>query len=509
MQVQDLSDIMPGGSREPPSSSEKIHRIMQERFSGKRLIVASNRGPYIHRRAGKEVHCELAMGGLVAALDPVMQTVGGSWVAWGSGDADRMVVDDHDRIQVPPEHPSYTLRRVWLTEEEVDGFYSGYSNGFIWPLCHLALDRMVFKKRDWETYREVNRRFAQTVLEEAADTTALVWIQDYHLALCPQIIKRMQPDLSVSLFWHIPWPPHDVFRVCPQRRELLEGMLGCDLIGFHVEPYRDNFLHCAERELGAAVDWEKGLIEYQGRRTAVQAFPISVDYTLFHSLAQAPYTPRGPSELRKRFNLSEDHRIGLGVDRLDYTKGLLKRLAALDQFFARYPEYHKRFSFIQIGVPTREESKPYRRYRELIHIMVAEINGKYGREGWKPIQNLEGQLSQKTLASYYREADLCIVSSVYDGMNLVAKEFVASQVDQGGVLLLSEMAGAAQEMEDALLINPYDSEGFADTIKEALELPLEVRREKMRRMRKWVQEHDIYYWMESVLKAVVDAGPSL
>ena len=491
------------GAGEQPltiSASERVKKIMQERFPGMKLIVASNREPYQHRRVGQEVRCERAMGGLVAALDPVIQAMGGAWIAWGDGDADRDTANRKGEILVPPNQKAYTLRRIWLTDEEAKCYYAGYSNQFLWPLCHMALDRMVFKNRYWEYYKEVNRKFAEAVLGQVSDHSSLVWIQDYHLALCPRYIKQKSPDQSVSLFWHIPWPAPDVFRICPQRKDLLEGLLSCDLLGFHLERYCTNFMDCVEQETDARVNRQKGIIRYRDRQTKIKAFPISVDYEQFQILASLPGATQRVANIRKKLKLPENRRIGLGVDRLDYTKGLLKRLWALDNFFQRFKQYQGRFTFIQMAVPTREESKSYRSYRELIQATVDEINGKYARDDWRPIEHLEGKLNHEVLSAYYRAADLCIVGSVYDGMNLVAKEYIASQSDENGALLLSELAGAAEEIDGAILINPYDTESFADAIRMALELPDRERWQRMQRMKKHLREHDIYHWVESVLR---------
>ena len=478
-----------------------LEKSLKEKLVGYRLVVASNREPYIHRKVRGVIRCDRPAGGVTAALDPLLQSVNGVWVAWGSGDADQQVVDQQDRLRVPPDHPCYTLRRIWLTPEEVEQYYSGYSNRFLWPLCHMTLDRVVFRQRDWEAYQQVNERFSQAILEELEGLPGLVWIQDYHLALLPLLLKQQRPDLTVALFWHIPWPPHDIFRICPQRKELLSALLACDQIGFHLNRYRQNFLKCAERELDAKIQGGD-LVRYRDRQTLISANPVSIDFAGFEQLARSQDTIRRIDNLCKRLKAGLETIVGLGVDRLDYTKGLLKRLWALEEFLARYPKFHGRFLFIQISAPTRAESEPYRSYRDILQSTVKEINGKFGRSGWRPIEYIEGNLSHDSLVAYYRLANFCLVSSVYDGMNLVSKEYVASKVDESGVLLLSEMTGALEELDGALPINPYDVESSAEAIRQAIEMPREEQRMRMARMRAYIQKNDIYHWMKANLEGI-------
>ncbi|HEY5595534.1 MAG TPA: trehalose-6-phosphate synthase [Nitrospiria bacterium] len=472
------------------------------RSQAKRLVVVSNREPYINRKTRDGIRWDRPAGGVTVALDPLLQSVNGTWVAWGSGDADRQAVDERDRVRVPPDQPSYTLRRIWLMPEEVEQYYHGYSNRFLWPLCHMTLDRVVFRRKYWEAYRSVNERFAQVILEELDGRPGLVWIQDYHLALCPLFLKQHRPDLTVALFWHIPWPAHDVFRICPQRKELLSALLACDQIGFHLDRYRSSFLECVKQELGSASGPGKDRVLFRDHETKILAAPVSIDFESFEQRARSPETEKRMDNLRKRLKIGPESIVGLGVDRLDYTKGLLKRLWALEEFLARYPEYHGRFLFIQIAAPTRAESEPYRGYREILQSTVHEINRRFARPDWKPIEYIEGQLSHASVVAYYRLARFCLVSSVYDGMNLVSKEYAASKVDETGVLLLSEMAGSLDELEGAIPINPYDVEGTAEAIRKAIEMPAEEQRARMARMRESVRRRDIYEWMETNLNSI-------
>jgi trehalose 6-phosphate synthase len=476
------------------------------RTGGRRFIVVSNREPYVHRRSREGTRWMRPAGGVTAALDPLLQTMDGTWVAWGSGDADRLAVDSRDRVRVPPDRPAYTLRRIWLTADEVERYYHGYSNRFLWPLCHVTLDRVVFRQNYWEGYRSVNERFAEAILEELDEKPGVVWVQDYQLALCPAFLKRRRPDLTVALFWHIPWPAHDVFRICPQRKELLEGLLACNQIGFHLDRYRENFLECVKRELAEGSEISKERIRYRGHETTVSAIPVGIDLGMFEQRARSPETVKRMANIKNRLGIGPETIVGLGVDRLDYTKGLLKRLWALEEFLRRYPEYHGRFLFIQIAAPTRAESEPYRGYRDILQASVREINQRFGRPGWRPIEYIEGQLSHASVVAYYRLAHFCLVSSVYDGMNLVSKEFVASKIDEPGVLLLSEMAGSLEDLDGALPINPYDVEGTAEAIRTAIEMPVEQQRIRITRMRESVRKHDIREWMGNNLTAMTAAS---
>lgn len=477
-----------------------------------RLIVVSNREPYEHRLVKDHLIWERTSGGLISALDPMMRRLGGTWIAWGSGKADRDVVDEDMVVEVPPDAPTYRLRRVWLENGEVKGGYQGYANQVLWPLCHLTLDRVAYRKAFWHAYQAMNARFADVVLGELAEKPGFVWVHDFHLALLPGLIKASLPNQPVAIFWHTPWPGPDAFRILPERRELLESLLAADLVMFQTESFLHCFLECAKEFLGTDVLSDEHHIDYKGHCTRLVVRPISINYQSWAERAQSPQVTRAMDVLRNLHIFQPTVRIGLGVDRLDYTKGLLKRLWAIDAFFQQYPQYRGHFTFIQIAVPTRGDVEAYRSYRELIRETVNEINMRYGTishpgspqaSRWRPIEFREGRIGMDTLAAYYRMADLALVSSVYDGMNLVAKEYVASQFEEKGVLLVSHLAGAAEELTDALVINPYDPEGVADSIRQALEMPFGERRERMRRMRAYLEAHDIRAWADDCLR---DAG---
>jgi alpha,alpha-trehalose-phosphate synthase [UDP-forming] len=527
--------IAKGGLRMSRWTATRIADQIHTFLHGTRLILVSNREPYIHRwdrqalrdpgsqeaSAGESVRWNFdwalraaarvsnllrssegtrwthAAGGLTSALDPVMQACHGTWVAWGSGNADRETVDANDRVQVPPNNPQYTLRRVWLSEPQIRGFYYGFANSALWPLCHLHLERTVFKPLHWRHYQEVNEQFAETVAQECQNGPATVWVQDYQLGLCPQYLRRRVPDLSIMHFWHIPWPPWELYRVCPWRRELLEGLLGNDLLGFHLDQYCQNFLHCAERVLGASVDLKAGIVEYEGRETWVRPFPISIDFDAWAGLARRRRMPRRLAQLRATSELAFPI-IGLGVDRLDYTKGIVSRFQAIERFLEKYPEHQGRFCFVQIAVPSRTQIDEYRQVKEQVENLVERLNNRFGTQTYKPIHYRYEHLEPLELVVYYRLADFAMVSSLHDGMNLVAKEFVASQVERKGVLICSEFAGAAEELDNALLINPYDVEGVADTLQQAIAMSAEERTQRMTRLQEHISEHNIFKWLAEI-----------
>ncbi len=467
-------------------------------LDGRPLVVVSNREPYEHRHSGRGIMVHRPASGLAAALDPVLQAVGGTWVAWGSGDADFEVADHAGHARVPPQAPAYALRRVRLPDAEVRGYYYGYANQGIWPLCHMATQHVRFEPSHWEAYVAANRRFADATLAEVS-AGAIVWVHDYHLALCPRYVRQRKPDLFVMSFWHIPWPEWEVWQGCPQRGELLDGLLANDLVGFQHPLDVQHFLECAERELGAQVDREESIVEYNGYVTHVQAFPISVDAAALERTARSPACERWMARLRDQFAL-DGRLIAVSVDRLDYTKGIPERLHALEVLFQSAPGYRERLVVIQKTAPSRTEIKSYRDLQQRVEEEIARINAAYGTPRWRPIIHLPQAMPQEGLAALYRMADACIVSSLADGMNLVAKEFVACQVDQQGVLVLSELAGAADELPWAISINPHDAKGFAARIQRALELDPEDRRARMKHLRTYVADHDIFRWMTEHLR---------
>lgn len=477
---------------------DSLRNLVQEKLRDYLFIVVSNREPYIHTFSGREIKCQVPASGLTVALDPVMRTCGGTWIAHGNGDADAHVVDEHNKVKVPPNSPEYSLRRVWLSKEEEDGYYYGFSNQALWPLCHIAYNPPLFDESDWLSYKKVNHVFADNVLSEVGDRKAFVFVQDYHLALLPKLIKEGNPNITVAQFWHIPWPNPEVFRICPWQEEIIEGLLGNDLLGFHILYHCNNFLDTVDRAIEARTDRSRYEIFKGNKKTTIKPYPISIDFEEICSEAQKDAVTSEIDRLRNMFGLRDEF-VGIGLDRFDYTKGIPERFRAIDRFFIKCPEYKGKMVFIQVGVPSRVHIPAYKRINDEIESLVEEINWKYAAWHWKPIIYLPEHLSPVTLLALRRMANFCIVSSLHDGMNLVAKEFAASRFDEDGVLILSRFTGAARELTDALLINPYATDHFAEAIKQALEMAPEERQRRMRRMREVVRENNIYKWAAEVI----------
>lgn len=440
------------------------------------------------------------------ALDALMRERGGVWIAHGAGDADRDVVDERDHVRVPPDDPAYTLRRIWLTKEEEQGYYNGFANEGLWPLCHVAHVRPVFRTEDWEQYRIVNRRFAEAAASEGADAGVPVFINDYHLALVAGELKALRPSARTAIFWHIPWPHPDRFRMCPWRREVLTGLLANDLVAFQLERDRRNFLTCCRDEFTAAV--RSGRVIVDGRETRTVSAPIGVDFDRLNEMASDAGLDADMEKLRRDLELTFPL-VGVGVDRLDYTKGIPERLAAIDRLLDRRPELARMLTFVQVGVPSRSAIDSYQDIERQIDEQVASINAKHrGRRGDEgPIRYRKINMKAKRLVALFRLANFCIVSSLHDGMNLVAKEFVAARRDEDGVLVLSELAGAAQELSDAVLINPYDIDGFAAKLEEAIDMPETERRRRMQAMRRVVAGRDVFGWASDILEGLEHAAP--
>lgn len=459
-----------------------------EKSLDRKIIVVSNREPY-SMRGGRLTR---TVGGLVSALDPLMQKSRGVWIAA----AGRTMVAAHGgRVMVPPGASRYAMRLVPIASADMDCYYNGYSNRVLWPLCHMTLDRVFHARAYWKSYVKVNRLIAGAVVDEGGPEAA-VWLQDYHLALCAGEIKARNPGIFTTLFWHIPWPPHSVFRVCPQRKELLRGLLANDLLGFQLESFKADFMRCVEGELDAEVDMESSTVFMDGHTTSLKSFPISVDYGSFEKAAVSAEADRFIKRFLKAKKLGNVV-IGLSVNRLDYTKGMIKCLEAIELFFAKYPQYIGKVTFVQIAVPTRKV-EPYASYRERVRCRVASINQGLSSGSWKPVEYIETDLGHTELAALYRRAAFAIISSVYDGMNLVAKEYISSQADCNGVLLVSEFAGAAEDIPGVTVINPYDAEGCADEIKKAIEKDPGEKRRAMAKARSHIKEHDIFGWVKNI-----------
>ena len=477
---------------------QKLKDIVRAKLGDTPLFIISNREPYMHiidEAAGKP-RCVRPASGVVTALDPVMKACGGQWIAQGSGNADRKFVNSKDKLGVPPDDIHYILKRIWLSKEEENGYYYGFSNEGLWPLCHITYTRPVFRESDWQMYKKVNQKFADSLIEELPAKNAFVFIQDYHFTLLPRMIKEKRPDATVAMFWHIPWPNPEVFSICPYQEEILDGMLGCDLIGFHVQYHCNNFIDTANRMLECRIDTERFSVIRSNKETYIRSFPISVD-NISYSAANDNLAEE-INDIRKEHDL-EGKIVGLGVERIDYTKGILERILAIDRFLDKYPEYKGKFVFIQLASPSRTHIKHYHDLMGEIDELVERINWKHSENGWKPVIYLKKHFSSDEIKPYYALADLCIVSSLHDGMNLVAKEYVASKNDCKGTLILSCFTGAARELMDAVQINPYSTEKFADAIRYAIEMPEEEKSRRMKAMRKIVAENNVYRWAGGII----------
>ncbi len=470
---------------------EKLREVLKNKLMGKPFVVVSNREPYLHERRGWKTECIIPAGGLVAALDPVLRAADGLWIAHGSGDADWDMVDDKNRLRVPPENPQYTLKRVALSREEEEGYYYGFSNEGLWPLCHIAHARPTFRPSDWEQYKAVNAKFAEETLAEIAGMEEpLVLIQDYHFALLPRLIKERRPDARIGLFWHIPWPNPEAFGICPWQKEILDGMLGADLIGFHTQFHCNNFLDTVDRTLESRIEWERFTVHRGGGGTLVKPFPISVAFPA--EGAEKPVVPE-KAALLKALGVKAEF-LAVGVDRVDYTKGILERFRAVEHLLESRPEYRGRFTLVQVGAPSRTHIKRYADFLAEVEQEADRINWKFRAKDWKAIVFLKRHHGPAEILPYYKRADVCLVTSLHDGMNLVAKEFVAARDDGDGVLVLSRFAGAARELTEALIVNPYDIRQTADALHQALVMEPAERRERMERLRSVVRENNIYRW---------------
>src|SRR4030095_13551987 len=481
---------------------ERLNEEMKQVLENKLMVVVSNREPYMHVHAGREIKCIVPASGMVTAMEPILKACGGLWIASGSGDADKETVDKNDKVQVPPYENKYTLRRIWLTKEQEDHYYYGFVNECLWQTCHIAHTRPVFRTEDWKYYQEVNEMYADAVLEEIKNQDEpLVLVQDYHFALLPKLIKQRRPDAKVAIFWHIPWPNPESFGICPWQKELLSGMLGADLIGFHTQYHCNNFLETVNNSLESRVIWENFSVKIGNQFTLVKPFPISIAFTSKDFDDKNHEPKQSASELLKHYGLSADY-LGIGVDRIDYTKGLIEKFLSIERFLDKYPVYQGQFTFVQIGAPSRSLLKTYADTISAVEHEANRINWKFKSRAWQPILFLKKHHSHEEILPFYKSGNLCMVTSLHDGMNLVAKEFIAARDQNDGVLILSRFAGASQELSGALLVNPYNIEQTADSIKAALEMPREVQQHKMKQMRRVIMAHNVYSWAAAILRTM-------
>jgi trehalose-6-phosphate synthase len=481
---------------------ERLKVEMKNLLQNKTMIVISNREPYMHIHEGKEIKCLIPASGMITALEPILKACGGLWIASGTGDADKETVDQNDKVQVPPDEPRYTLKRLWLTKEEEDHFYYGFSNEGLWPLCHIVHNRPTFRKEDWHFYKKVNEDFAKAVLNETAnDERPFILIQDYHFALLPELIRKEKPKAKIAIFWHIPWPNPESFGICPWQREILLGLLGADLIGFHTQYHCNHFLDTVNNALESRVLWETFSVKMGGQTTSVKPFPISIAFTLKDYDNNSPKIKS--SQLLNEHGITSQY-MGIGVDRIDYTKGIVEKFLAIERFLEKNPSYMGKFTFVQIGAPSRTLIKSYSDTVSAVENEANRINWRFKSKNWKAILLLKRHHSHEEIAPFYNCADLCLVTSLHDGMNLVAKEFVASRNHNDGTLILSRFAGASQELHGAIIVNPYDIEKTADAIKFALEMTSEEKYQRMKQMRQVILAQNIYSWAATLLKTMVN-----
>lgn len=490
-----------------PWTADRLHVFAERLLKERSLVVVSNVEPYTHTKQGNDITYFTAASGVNTALDPMMQACGGTWIACGKGEEDKLVVDSENKIRVPPGDPKYTLRRVWLSPEELRGYSVGVSREGLWALFHNAHTRPIFRKEDWREYKKVNGKFAKVVLAEIKTIRRpIIFIQDFGFAILPRLIKRARPDAIVGLFWHIPWVSPEVFSICPWKKDILDGMLHADLIGFHTQLYCNNFIESVSREIEARIDFERFAIVNDGHITLVKPFPISIAFSNeVHRSAEGAVSVRDADDTKFLKDLGADSKyIGIGVERLDYMKGILDKIKAIEIFLSKYSAYIGAFTFIQIAVPNWTNTKKDREFAKEVEDEALRVNALFESKKWKPIVLLKKHHNHEEIERFYRIADCCIVTSLHDGMNLVAKEFVAARNDEKGVLVLSQFAGASRELNDALIVNPYDGEQTAEAIHAALTMSPSEQTKRMRKMREVVRNYNVYRWSAEILKTMTN-----
>jgi trehalose 6-phosphate synthase len=479
-------------------SAATLKSIIHDNLADTQIIAVSNREPYIHNHSDGHLEVQRPASGLVSALEPVMRACGGTWVAHGSGSADAQTVDANDHIRVPPEDPRYTLRRLWLTGPEQRGYYYGFANEGLWPLCHIAYIRPVFRDSDYQQYTSINQRFAEAVHQEAKQPDPIVLVQDYHFALLPKMIRTLLPEATIIMFWHIPWPNSETFGICPWREEILQGLLGSTILGFHTRFHCNNFIETVDRFLESRIDRELASITLAGQETFIRPYPISIEWPPTAMKDQLP-VEQAHAGVRARYGLSPETKVAIGVERFDYTKGILDRMRAVDALLRNYPEWRGIFVLLQIAAPTRSELAIYRDLQMEAKNLAQSINETHQTGDWKPIILIAEHHEPYEVFELYRAADICIVSSLHDGMNLVAKEFAAARDDESGVLILSSFAGASRELSEALLVNPFDPHSMGETLHQALLMPRSEQAQRMRVMRDHIRTRNVYRWAGKML----------
>jgi alpha,alpha-trehalose-phosphate synthase [UDP-forming] len=470
--------------------------LVDQRLLPERFLIVSNRLPYGLEVDGDRVDFKQGVGGLVTALDPILRHTGGLWIGWGGT---HEPLPEKVEVHSGGTRGPYSLKPLSLTRDEVERYYLGYSNKALWPLFHYFQEFCEFDTGHWATYEAINRRFADAIVEDYRNGD-LIWIHDYHLMLVPGMIRRRIPQAKIAFFLHIPFPSNEIFVVEPRAEELLNGLLGADLIGFHIDTYLYNFMDCVSKLSDHRYSRSEMRVIVDGRSVRLGSFPISIDFEHFVQMASREEIDRQISEVRNAYRADF---IALGVDRLDYSKGIPERLRAIELMLDRHEDIQGKFTFVQLSAPSRTKVEAYRKMREETERMVGHVNGRFGGKGCIPIDYRYQSYSQPDLVTYYRASDLALITPLRDGMNLVAKEYVAAQVANEGMLVLSRFAGAYQELKDAVIVNPYDPETMAEQIYRAIQMGPAEREMRMRRLREVVRRNDIYWWLERCLRAML------
>ncbi|HUI31631.1 MAG TPA: trehalose-6-phosphate synthase [Candidatus Acidoferrales bacterium] len=482
-------------------TKDRLSELIQSKLGDRLLIVVSNREPYVHFFDGDEIKCYVPPGGLVTALDPVMEASGGYWVAQASGEADNLVINGSNEVACPPENPKFTLKRVFLSKEEETGFYYNFANGGIWPLCHVAYVRPRFEQSDYRIYKEVQEKYADAVADIVGDRPAFVFIQDYHFANLAKMLKERIRNVVTAQFWHIPWPNSEVVRILPFKEELLDSLLYNDLLAFQTQYHLINFLDTVNRYLESRVEYDLSRVTRGRKTTLVRAFPIGIDFQYVSDMSSSAGIGNLRNELVKKYRL-KDKIVAVGVDRIDYTKGIAERFHAVDRFLEKNPQYLGKFVLVQLGALSRMQIPEYRELNDSLNELLVSINQKYQFSGWKPIMMTRANHSKEEVTAWNGIANVAMVTSLHDGMNLVAKEFVAARNELQGALILSEFTGSARELPDALLVNPYYTDGLADAIKTAVEMSPDERQRRMSKMREVVGHQNVYRWAAKLLSEI-------
>lgn len=481
-------------------NKKEVLSLVKDKFKDYAFVVASNRQPYIHKFSRGKITSTRGPGGVATALDPIMKELGGLWVCCSSGDADKLA-SKNSKVKVPHQNPSYELKYIWLNKEENLGYYFGFSNQGLWPLSHLVFVKPKFSAKDWEVYKQVNKKFAQSINEEIKGKKAVVFIQDYHLALVSKYLKEINPDVITLLFWHIPWPAYDVFRILPQRQEFLSAMLSYDLLGFQIRYFCDNFLDAVAGEVEAKVNRENQSAVFKGHTSLVRDYPISVDFEGINKTSQDQEVKELAQSLEEEFGL-KGYKVIIGLDRIDYTKGIAERIQAIDNLLDTRPELKEKIIFVQMGEISRIHLAQYKHLNEKVNALVEDVNFKHSQNSWKPIIFLRRHLNFKEVLAFYSIADVCIVSSLHDGMNLVAKEFVSAKTDEKGALVLSRFTGAGRELKESFLINPYHIEETSAVLYKALTMSDAAKKKRMKKLRQFIHRNDIWKWIGQIISDI-------